>query len=1386
MGLRRPKTVLAFLAGVAGSAAPVLVPIPWRALAEEGGAPPAPAVEAPRASGVLRVQIVRSRTGKPVPGRVTVTGPEGLSREAAAGPEGRARVDGIPRCVPLVVTLSSPGLLSRRLRGVVLPPAEDEHLGAVPLGKAVSFAVVATVEGESPAVGATVEVFDAAWGWGLAGDSPPLASAVTGDDGRAAVAGLSPGAYALIVRAPGFGTEVRVLDLVEGSRRAPVEFDLEPGLGFEGRILDAQGKPAAGVEVALLSSVGPVGSDTLVGAAKSDPRGGFRFEDLCGGNYAIAMRLPDGALAGLGRIQAPSEETAEFRIGARGEIRGRVVDDATGQPLGGATFAVWVSAYGVNAPARYVESAVDGTFRIPGLPLAAGSPQGAGRVEDVSISVNREGYLRAGFLTGRTEEPAPRIVPDGSPPDPAKTWEVRLRRGASSLRGVVKDRAGKPVPGAWIQLGQGDPKGAWSYVIAYSEEDGRYRTPLAPAGPGILYAGAYGLHLAGTGRDRNDPIPPERRVDMPASGDLERNLLLVADSAVEGRMVFADGSPAEGFVPVLSSRTGGGDTGAPSAADGSFSIEELEEGEGYVVTAVAPSGPVGASKPFDLAEGQRVSGISIHVVQPAAVSGRVVGPDGKPAADAWVRMEEGRPDSEQPGDGEGPGFGGVFIQADPDGSFLEGELRAGTWTPYASAPGFLGTRGEPFEVAEGARKEGILLTLAEGKSAEGVVLDPAGAPAAGAFVMAFEDPMASPVPAGYGVNVLLKPRGPWDPDQQTVAGPDGRFRITGLREGGCAFAAMKEGFVGAVVRGAAGDSGVALRLAPAFSIAGKVVDADGAPVAEARVSAEALPGSGRTRDEEAEDGPTAPNFGAMFTSPEIEGLRPTDAEETAADGAFRIEGLAKGKFRVVASKRGHLEAAAEVEAGATDVVLRFGRAATIEGKVVEAGTGKPVRDASVLATLLAPPAGSPKKSRSPTQSAQTGHDGAFVLEDLEEGAYSIRVEDPGSTWTAAFLRRTLHDIRAGSKGLVVEVERGLAISGRATDAEGGEFRGEGMMIGLLRAGDPVPPWGGAASALPDDGRFSFTALLPGRYCIRISPAGGGGEPAVYAAAVVEADAGTTGVVVPLLRGSVISGKVESQAGVRSIDEPVHLEIRRVGEAGGSTILDEECLRADGSFVTPPLDPAGRFDLLARTWQSGVAVARSVRPGTSGVVLRSEAGLTIAGRVVGPDGAGTAAARVEARAHADGEAESGASCDEDGSFVVEGLAPGSYLLYACSNEEKLAPVDPDAPTAAGSAGAVVRTVAGNEFRARFVFPGDRVPDPGEYEVFVEETEGGRWTNHTCYLDSEGWLVLGGLGRCRIRLRLIRAGNVGDFDDPEAPGTYGPFDIPCAEQTFTLEE
>jgi hypothetical protein len=140
----------------------------------------------------------------------------------------------------------------------------------------------------------------------------------------------------------------------------------------------------------------------------------------------------------------------------------------------------------------------------------------------------------------------------------------------------------------------------------------------------------------------------------------------------------------------------------------------------------------------------------------------------------------------------------------------------------------------------------------------------------------------------------------------------------------------------------------------------------------------------------------------------------------------------------------------------------------------------------------------------------------------------------------------------------------------------------------------------------------------------------------------------------------------------------------------------------------------------------------------------------------------------------------ADAEGDGTFTLEGLAPGSYRLYARSEERNLAPVEPEGTVATGAEGAVVRIGKGFEFRARCA-AADGKPLPAIMAA-VEELRDGRWEGPSMFPVNDGVLLVRGLPKCRVRVRLFRL--PGSPDDGDSESASGPFEVPGEEAALTL--
>ncbi len=327
----------------------------------------------------------------------------------------------------------------------------------------------------------------------------------------------------------------------------------------------------------------------------------------------------------------------------------------------------------------------------------------------------------------------------------------------------------------------------------------------------------------------------------------------------------------------------------------------------------------------------------------------------------------------------------------------------------------------------------------------------------------------------------------------------------------------------------------------AHSLTGVVVDADALPVEGARV--EILDANGAL-------------LGTCIA--------------TAQDGRFRVDGLSKGPYRVVAE----LEPGGRVEIGPVDasahsVSIALPRSAEIDVVVRDARTGHPIPRFSIGgrgqrergARWRWPPLIESRPIRSATGSAR--------IAPVEPGTYWITCGSPG--YSGASIRDL--SVKAGeTTPAVFELERSATIRGRVVDGVTGEPRGG---VWVTSAWSDESTW---SQATGSDGRFVLRGHGANRYEVVTICAG----RATARSGIVELSAGET-LELPdlvLLPGGTIEGRVGPAAteGQSANEARATLEIGPIREAwprGGT--LSVASIGADGAFRLDDLEP-GRWTL----------------------------------------------------------------------------------------------------------------------------------------------------------------------------------------------------------------
>ncbi|MEZ5988284.1 MAG: carboxypeptidase regulatory-like domain-containing protein [Planctomycetota bacterium] len=491
-----------------------------------------------------------------------------------------------------------------------------------------------------------------------------------------------------------------------------------------------------------------------------------------------------------------------IELGAGATVFGRVSDKADGRPVAGAE--VKVSVRGESATLGTTESGPDGTYRLEGLPA-----------ETVYVQCTAAGFGEQVWNKLDIE------------PGKEHRVDLELDKGRLLIGTVTDATTGKPVPGAsvarsWTFRDDVLTDGAGRYALAVSER-----------------SGYVALHVRAEGYvEQVEPI---------AVGVERLDVVLRRGGSVKGRVVDGSGAAIAGaYVAAGASytaRQGIGNTDwirAEVDRNGFFEADGLDPMHVYSLYMRAPGrGTKVYILPRRLAAGEVLDVGDLRLLAAGGVEGRVVDDEGQPVAGMEVSLAGHNADADRLlqgttaaplGEGRDNRHVYQFEMRDSrsaaDGSFRFTGVAAGTYELRINRRG-----GDPIElsgveVRDGEVTEGLVLRLVVGLTIEGRVVRADG----------------QPLPKDTWMMVMANGPGQY---QQGEYRSDGTFRFESMKEGLVTVSVLKppEGFAARPARNvAAGAKDVEIVLVRAAEVSGKVVDADGKPVAGAFVSAMAKGG----------------------------------------------------------------------------------------------------------------------------------------------------------------------------------------------------------------------------------------------------------------------------------------------------------------------------------------------------------------------------------------------------------------------------------------------------------------------------------------------------------------------------------------------------------------
>lgn len=996
--------------------------------------------------------------------------------------------------------VEAPGFVPRETR--LVPLVRDVELDPVVIRHDTGVELIVRDVRERPVAGAAVvvhrevepppsgSVLPEPWWQG----APELA--FTGDDGRVRLRAHAGEVLGVQIVAPGFPQATLRLgrDRTDPGAAPPL-VELPAGRERLLTAVDRRGERLADALVWLGGRAHPVGRTDENGEARVLlPRhAGLRLAVATEAGHAGSFRV-----SGLGadaRVRVPLDDPRR--------VRGRVVDSLEQSGVGSALVWSWYS------PGRATESDADGWFELAGV-----DPRGP-------LAAVREGYLPAVAEHGEDTREAP----------------VLVLRPVGSLSGVVVDENGDPLSGVVVARSRSGI-GLAASPVAETGDDGSFVVPELAAGAqidfhfrradrptihrrlapleagehrrGLVFEMSRGLAAFGRVVDVDEaPVAGAEVFLLPSlygnrGPDSHEARFARTDSTGTWRIrglapdLYDLGVRTEGYA---AARVPGLELGSEADGKGDRQTESAETDLGTVVL---------------------VPGVELH--------GRVETGRGEPLDGAEVHLAGGERPSFWVGSGSRTleadrpmlEFGALQAVTGEDGEFVLRGLAEGSVVQLvATRPGYLQTRTGDVEVPA---DEPVKVVLSEAATLYGHVSDESGWPVEdsrvvlysrgaggtsrggpvrtdeqGDFVLGGVPPgtarleVSAPrrpvqhepvdvlppsrgptrvdvvlsAPGGEIDGLLLGPEGEGVPGARVVLGGDGthlprstksdaegRFRFEAVHPGIRDLLVSHPGYAerSTTVR-VDGAAAVTLELERGFSLRGRVVDAAGRPLAGARVVSSPAQGARSALSSQ------------------------TTYTRSRSGGAFLLEHLPAGTYRLKAELEGYLDAVVEpveIHAPVDDFVLEMQPGAVVRGRV----EGVDFDDLGSVRVRI---------WKTDLRPAGLDHEGRFEIGGVPPGTWEVTA---------------LHGSDGRDVSQTIRVEEGIDPAPVVLRfAEGFELRGRVLLDGRPAADRTVlltsterdengRPLRRTSVRTRHDGRFAFHGVEPGTYRVALIGRGG--------------------------------------------------------------------------------------------------------------------------------------------------------------------------------------------------------------------------------------------------------------------------------------------------------
>ncbi|MBK7641622.1 MAG: carboxypeptidase regulatory-like domain-containing protein [Planctomycetes bacterium] len=647
--------------------------------------------------------------------------------------------------------------------------------------------------------------------------------------------------------------------------------------------------------------------------------------------------------------------------------------------------------------------------------------------------------------------------------------ELALEPGGT-LRGVVQASDGKPLEGAQVKAARaGEWFGVDDHEVRSAKTDSAGAFELAH-----VPAGALKLQASATGYLQSEKLDIDLRAGVVTEGAL---LVLREGQSVSGVVRFADGKPASGAEVRLSfdlSQMSGmsafnaleGAEGKDTAdAQGQFVIRGLGKGPFTVRASSLPAGtaPTDEKQKEELKWRARADGVTpgtsnLELLLRAGegLRGVVLDIEQKPVAKFKLHAQH-----------EGKGALGAIGQDtqersvdDAQGRFAIAGLSLGPWKVWVEAEGFASSEPVSVTLPRAPAEPELSITLERSALVSGHVLDSHGSPVAAAKV--------GPETKGANWQRMLSGA---PPPPEALTGPDGSFRLDGLRPGAVMLIASapehaRSPAVPVALSAGVESKGVTLTLLDGGSISGEIFDDQGKPLA------------------------------GMFVQATEMAHYDVHMDNSSGEGRFRMEHLEPGTYQVVAFPGKALSGANSDQGAAFMSSMKMSSCEVREGEDTHVVLGAPPSD-PVFVVGRVTHAGAPytgalvsfvregKDVIGHMKNVSLDAQGGFEVRLDEAGRYAVSVQrisgGMGQQQTVEFVREIPQEKRYE---LTLEMPTGR-ISGTVYDPEGKPAKGERVSLNPRSALIGGTIWGGMyVDTLTDgEGKYDLESLRPGEYIL---------------------------------------------------------------------------------------------------------------------------------------------------------------------------------------------------------------------------------------------------------------------------------------------------------------